>query len=1112
MTLEEQDSATAPVHVPAPRVQHRLWVAGQLTPHPAAYLGCTFLRLRGPLDTEALTRALTEIVDRHQVLRTSVGVRDGELVGTLHPSEAFGLGVEHVRPADLDEVMRAEASAPLDIERGLPLRARLLRLGPDDHVLSLTVHHLAFDRGSVRVLCDELETLYAHHAHRPAHRGEAGRPPLEPLTRQFRDIALEEDARHDAGEYELLLERRREALAELSPFELPPDRPRPPGRSGEGALHYAFELPAETVRRLADIGRGRAASLYMVLLAACQSVLYRHTGRTDVTTGTSSSTRRDPGADPVIGPFLNMLVIPGDVSGDPSFGELVSRVRDRALDAYEARLLPFNSVLTALGTDRDPARTPLFQVLVDFTVPVEPPSLAGLRVEELPTPGAGAKYDLTIEFHRTGEGVGCAVEWDTALYDRSTITRLTGHLRRVLTAVADDPDLRTDRIPMLGPEESRRIQECAVSEPSSPSTRCLHELFTEQADRTPDAVAVEEGGLTLTYAELDRESMAIARALVSRGVGPDVPVGVLLDRSVDMVTTVLGILKAGGAYLPIDPETPPHRIGALLSAASAPVCVVPEEGESADTDLAEARAAAVEADCATVDPGTLRRSGAASQTPLPSVRPAHLCTVYFTSGSTGTPKGVASTHQGWVGQMGNMQRRYRLSAGDAVLLKTPLSFDDVGREIFWTLMVGGRIVVVPPGLHRDPRALLQAAIAHRVRWLQFVPSMLALFLEEIGPEHLDGLSALRHVVSDGDRLSPETVRLFFERLGPLGCQLNNHWGTTEVSIDSTHHECDSGDGEGEEAVALGRPMENHAVYVLDHTFQPVPVGAFGELCIGGTGLARGYLADPGRTARAFIPHPWRPGERLYRTGDTGRLLPGGSFQYGGRGDHQVKIRGIRIELGEVEAAVRAFPGVSDAVATVWEPAPGDRRIVAYAAHTSSADGSADAEEAEIRGALRDFLVARLTPAAVPGALVLLPRLPRNPSGKVNRRALPPPDPDALHIEPYTAPETDAEEAVVGIWASVLGRTRLGVKDDFFAAGGHSLLVTRAVNRMREAFGVDVPVRLIFEHPTVRETALRLEEMVLADIESMSDAEAERLAVVETPHTRGARERADVRAL
>ncbi len=1049
-----------PIQVSVPRVQHRLWLADQLATDGATYLGNLFLRLRGPLDIAALRRALTEIVTRHEVLRTSISLQDGEVTGLLYPPVEVRLPVDPLPEGGLDAAMRAEAATALDITAGPPFRARLVRCADEDHVLSLAVHHTAIDRGSVAILYRELADGYN------AVVAGADLEPRPPLNRQFRELAAAADARDDDGELSAALAARCVALRGSSPFELPPDRPRPVIRRAAGALRHGFDLSEDLTQRLTELGTRHAATLFMVLLAGCQLVLHRYTGRTDVTTGTSSSARETIESTEVIGPFLNMVVMPGDVSGNPTFAELVDRTRAQALDAYETRLVPFDSVVAASGIERDPARTPLFGILVDFRTEDNPPALTGLQVTELATPGAGAKYDLSIDFRRTGAGIAVHVEWDTALYEEDTVTRLLGHLRTALVAVAADPALRVDEVPMLSPTEVAELRSHAEPAPVSSPARCLHELFLDQAARTPDAVAVQEGDHTLSYAELDRLSAAIAGGLVSHGVGPDVLVAVLLDRSVDQVATVLGILRAGGAYLPIDPETPLTRLVALLTTAGAPLCVVPTSKLAIPTGSG----------CRPLEVVELTRASAPAR-PLPAVSPEHMCSVYFTSGSTGDPKGVACTHRGWHGQLANLQARYRLAAGETLLLKTPLTFDDVAREIFWPLMLGARVVVLPPGLHRDPRAIIAAAVRHRVVWLQFVPSLLTIFLEEIETTHLPGLRLLREVVSDGDRLRPETVRLFFDRLGSLACRLNNHWGTTEVSIDSTHHVCTAEDGDAADIVALGRPMENHEVYVLDQSFQLVPFGVVGEMCIGGTGLARGYLAKPGLTARAFVPHPWRRGERLYRTGDTGRLRWDGALEYRGRRDHQVKVRGVRIELGEVEAAVRAFPGVTDAAVVAWEPVPGDCRLVAYVVSTGGER-------------LRDFLVDRLPTAAVPAVLVALPSLPRLPSGKLDRRALPQPDPSAPAIEPYVVPANDTERVVAGIWATVLGVPRLGATDNFFVAGGHSLLVTRAVNRMRDAFAIDVPVRLVFDNPTVRAVAARVEDLVFAQIEAMSETEAE----------------------
>jgi amino acid adenylation domain-containing protein len=1068
-----------PAIVEVPRAQQRVWVADQLTAEPAAYLGGVFLRLHGRLDVRAVRQALTAIVTRHEVLRTSVVERDGELVGLLRPVEAFGLEVVDVGAAGVAAAIRAAATTPLNVADGLPVRARLLRAAADEHVLCVVMHHLAHDGASVGILYRELAYFYANFA----GAAPADQPP--PMTRQFREIAAAEEARWQAGELVPMLAERRSTLAGRSPFELPTDRPRPPVRSGAGDLCRGPELPAETVEGIARLAREHGATLFMVLLAACHAVLYRLSGRADVVTGTSSSTRRsDAPAQSAVGPFFNMIVIPGNVSGNPSFAQLLDRVRQSAMDAYESRLVPFDTLVSELAVDRDPAATPLFQILVDLIQPGEPPTLPGLRVEEILTSGTGSKYDLTVEFRQIPGGLGLFAEWDTALYEKETVQRLLTQLRRFLVTVAEDPGIGVDDVPLVDESELRTLQALAEAPPAELPDGCLHELVSRTAARIPDAAAIRDGPQTTTYADLDRRAVCLAAGLVELGVPVGAPVGVLLDRSTDMVVTVLGILRVGAAFVPIDTELPTARVAELLASAGATVCIVPAPLDDEPADLSALRAAVTDAGCRAVDvPALERRAGA--DVLLPFVRPDDLCAVYFTSGSTGVPKGVACTHRGWVSQMHNMQLRYELEPGEAILLKTPLSFDDVARELFWPLMIGAEIVVLPPGLHRDPQALVEAAIRHRLVWLQFVPSMLLHFLEAVRPEHVEDLR-LRHLVSDGDRLRPETAAAFYERLGGTGCRLNNHWGTTEVSIDTTHHVCEPADCTGDGAVAVGRPMEHNSVYLMDRTMQPVAPGAVGELCIGGEGLARGYLGRPGATAQVFVPHPWQVGQRLYRTGDLGRLRSDGSLQYFGRRDHQVKIRGVRVELGEVETAIRAYPPVCDVVVDTWEAEPGDRRLIAYVTGAQL-----------ISSAVREFVAERLPSAAVPSAIVILPALPRMPSGKIDRRSLPEPAVDAPNDSSYVAPETEAECAVADIWAKTLAVPWLGVEDNFFAAGGHSLLVTRVVNQMRSAFAVDIPIRLVFEHPTVREAAVELERLVLADIEALTEDEVTALLADDT---------------
>jgi amino acid adenylation domain-containing protein len=547
------------------------------------------------------------------------------------------------------------------------------------------------------------------------------------------------------------------------------------------------------------------------------------------------------------------------------------------------------------------------------------------------------------------------------------------------------------------------------------------------------------------------------------------PVAVLLHRSVDLLAGLLGILKAGGAYVPLEPDTPVARVATLLADAGCPVVLV--QPELAGTVVAAGGTPLLVAEAG---------NGPALPEPVP-VRPDNLCAVYFTSGSTGQPKGVACTHRGWVNRMWWMQRRHGLRPGDTVLHKTTLTFDDSAVELFWPLLVGGRVAMLGPRLHRDPRAILDAAIRYGAVHVNFVPSVLELVLDTMGEADVGRLAALRSVLSSGEALRPALVRQFLHRFGKRVC-LDNTWGVTEVSIDSTYHVCSAADARSPAAaVSLGQPIDNTDIVVLDRQGRPLPVGVTGELCIGGVGLARGYLNDPARTAVAFVPHPYRPGQRLYRTGDRGRMRADGSLEFLDRTDNQVKIRGVRVELGEVEATLRQHPRVIDAAVIAWQATPGDKRLAAYVV-LAVAGGQAVAE-------VRELLRERLPSYAVPGSIAVVPALPRLASGKLDRRALPAPDPGSGHDGEYRAPATASERTVAQIWAEVLGLPRIGVDDNFFAIGGHSLLGVRILTRMRQAFGLDLSMSLMFERPTIAAAAARVEELLLAEIEALSEEEA-----------------------
>jgi amino acid adenylation domain-containing protein len=1045
--------------------QKRLWFLDQFVADSTDYFIPMAVRIAGDLDVAALTAALREIVDRHEVLRTGVAVLEDEPVGLVRPAEEFvlELATPDVRGASLAEMVAEEGFRPFDIEHGLPIRATLLRLGERDHALCLTVHHMVFDERSTVIFFTELEALYGAFT--------AGRPsPLPPLPVQYADVAAFQESRVDSPEFAAKLDFWRTELDGATPFELAADLPRPQRRSAPAVLR-SFTVGPDVTAALERLASGAGATLFMALLAAWQTLLYRYSGVADVTLGTTAAEREVTESESLIGFFINMLVLRGDLSGNPGFAELLARTRDRTLEAYAHQDMPFDRLVAELGGERDLSRTPIFQSVVKLSNERgKDAALPGLVVSPLPGPSIPAKYDLELDFARRDSGLAGAIRYDTGLYLPATIDRLIGHLTTLLGAIAADPQTPIDDLPLAGPAERAAVRELTARSPVDFPDRCLHELVEEQVARTPHAVAVVDDDGQVSYAELDALANGIAVLLREHGVGPDVAVGVMLDRSVGMAAALLGVLKAGGAYLPIETDTPRARVEQLLADAAAPVCLV----SATRTDLVTAAGG---------HPLTLPPAGTPDAPAVP-VDPLNLAAVYYTSGSTGRPKGVACTHAGWVNRMCWMQRHHPLRPGETVLHKTTLTFDDAAVEIFWPLMVGARVAMLGPGLHRDPRAIADAAVRHRAVHVQFVPSMLDLFLETLTDADTAGLGELRSVLSSGEALRPALVRRFRDRFGDR-VVLDNTWGATEVSIDSTCRVCRPADGAGDHgAVSIGAPIDNNEVLVLDQRLDQLPIGVSGELFIAGVGLARGYLGDPRRTAEVFLPHPTIAGERIYRTGDWGRLGADGALTFLSRRDDQVKVRGVRVELGEVEHALRVHPSVADAAVIAWEAVPGDKRLAAYAVVRPGATCSARVLVEHARDLLPGY--------AVPSSIHMVDELPRHANGKLDRRGLPAPEVRDGHGEAPTAPRTSAERVVTEIWASVLGVEQLGVDDDFFTAGGHSLLATRAIGRMRQAFTPELPLTLMFECPTPARAAAMVEEILLAEIAELSDEQAREL--------------------
>jgi amino acid adenylation domain-containing protein len=1027
--------------------QRRLWFLDRMEPGSAFYNLPTAVRLRGALDVPALERALGEIVARHAVLRSVFREVAGEPVQAPLPPRALVLAADALPDADdaaLRAAVAAEARRPFDLAEGPPFRARLFRLGAEDHALVVTLHHVVGDAWSFGVLFRELAALYGAFA-----RGEAS--PLAPLPIQYADYAAWQRTHGTPEALKPQLDwwtERMKGAPDL--LELPADRPRPAVQKFRGGRH-SLQLSAALTERLRDIGGAHGATLFMVLLAAWQTLLARHTGREDVVVGSPIAGRGRAETEGLIGFFVNTLALRTDLSGDPSFGELLERVRRTALDAYARQDLPFETLVEALRIPRDLSRQPLFQAMLMLHRPQGTFVLPGLECRPVEADPGTSLFDLGLYAWDRPEGLHARLEYNADLFDAGTAARFAERLRTLLDGIAADPGAPLSRLPVMTADETAQLAAWNATERAYPGEACIHDLIARQAAATPDAVAVVFQDERVTYAELDRRANQLANHLRALGVGPEVRVGVCAERSVELVVALLATLKAGGGYVPLDPGYPRDRLAYML--ADSRISVLLAQAHLADRIPPHgARTVLLDADW----PRIARESGAA---PVAGVTLDHLAYVIYTSGSTGQPKGAENAHRGIRNRLLWMQEAFGLDATDAILQKTPFSFDVSVWEFFWPLMTGARLVMAKPEGHREPAYLAGLIGQEGVTTLHFVPSMLQAFLEE--PD-LSACAPLRRVVCSGEALPAELQTRFFQR---IGAELHNLYGPTEAAVDVTWWPCARGDDR--RGVPIGRPIANTRVHLLDARRNPVPVGVAGELYIAGVQVGRGYLGRRGLTAERFVPDPFSatPGARMYRTGDLARWLADGSVDYLGRADHQVKIRGFRIELGEVEAALAAHPGVREAVVVARTDAPGETRLVAYL--TASGDSAPDA------AALREHLRAGLPEYMVPAAFVAMEALPLSPNGKVDRKALPAPEAKRDEAVAFVAPRDETERAIAALWCEALRVEQVGVDDNFFDLGGHSLLLVRVHGRIREALGAEITVVELFQHPTVGSLAARL---------------------------------------
>ncbi|HEU0054821.1 MAG TPA: amino acid adenylation domain-containing protein, partial [Longimicrobium sp.] len=1024
--------------LPLSFTQERLWFLDRLEPGSAVYNIPMARRLGGALDEAALERALGEIVRRHEALRTVFAEVGGSPVQVIAPFGGFALPVEDLsglsdadREAAVRRRAREEAARPFDLAAGPLFRAALLRLGAEDHVLLLSMHHIVSDGWSMGVLFRELSALYE------AYR-EGGESPLPELPLQYADYAVWQREQLEGKVLDLQLAYWRERLAGAPELlELPTDHPRPAVQTFRGAT-VPLELSLELLERLRALGRNEGATLYMALLGAFQVLLSKYSGSDDIVVGSPTAGRTRAEVEELIGFFVNTLVLRTDVSGDPSFREVLRRVREATLGAYEHQEVPFERLVAELQPERSRSHAPLFQV--SFTmdaVQYAGGGLAGLSVQGAGTELEVAKLDLSLTLIATPQGMRGGLTYSTDLFEPGTIERMARHLERVLEQVAADASVRLSRVDLLGEAERTLVLEAWNDTAAEvPADRCIHALFEAQAARTPEAVAVLFEGARLTYGELDARANRLAHYLVRRGVRPETRVGVCLERGPEMVVAILAVLKAGGAYVPLDPAYPPERLAFMLADSGAPLLLtrgsLPEGLASNAVEVVR------------LDADRERIEAESEKAPTAGVLPGNLAYVIYTSGSTGRPKGVLVPHRGLANVARAHARDFGVGAGDRVLQFASPSFDASVAEMVMALAAGATLVMGTRETLAPGPDLLRLLHDEEVTMATLPPSVLAV----LPPAELP---ALRTLMTAGEALPAELV----ERWAPER-RFFNLYGPTEATIWSTTAACAPGGGRP----PIGRPVANTSAYVLDARGEPVPVGVPGELYVGGVGVARGYLGRPGLTAGKFVPDPFsvEGGARLYRTGDRVRWSAGGELEFLGRVDEQVKMRGFRIEPGEIEAVLSAHAEVREARVILREDAPGEKRLVAYVV------GGVEA------GVLREHLLRELPEYMVPSAFVALEALPLTPNGKLDRRALPAPEGDAYARRGYEAPLGEVETALAEIWAEVLGLERVGRWDHFFELGGHSLLAIRLIERMRRE-GLYMEVRALFTTPVLAELAL-----------------------------------------
>ncbi len=1045
--------------IPLSFAQQRLWFFDQFEAGKSFYNLPGAIRLKGKLNVAVLEQTFNEIVNRHEALRSTFTEVQGQPIQVIATSGTrLRLPVidlrelpQSDREAAVKQLSAKEAQQPFDLERGPLLRTSLLKLSEEEYVLLLTMHHIVSDGWSIGVLARELAAIYEALS-------AGNQPPLPELPVQYADFAIWQRNWLCGEVLQTQLAYWKQQLEGAPPLlELPADRPRPPIQTSEGATQSLL-LSQELTAALKNLSQREDVTLFMTLLAAFKALLYRYTGRTDLLVGSPIANRNRAEIEGLIGVFVNTLVLRTDVSGDPTFRELLLRLREVTLGAYAHQDLPFEKLVEELQPDRSLSYNPVFQVMFQLrNNPMPPLDLPGLTLSLLEVETNTTQFDLSLDLEEVGERLQASVEYSTDLFDRATITRMLGHLQTLLEGIAANPDQHLSSLPLLTAAEKQQLLEWNNTFAQYPQDKGIHQLFEEAVERSPDAVAVVFEGEELSYRELNARANQLARHLRSLGVEPEVLVGICVERSPLMVIGLLGVLKAGGAYVPLDPNYPKERLAFMLEDSSVQVLLAPEK-------LLE-KLPPHSARVVCLDSGWEEIAFYSSENPRCSVKPENLAYVIYTSGSTGKPKGVLIEHRSLVNYTTAAIAEYGIEKRDRVLQFASISFDASAEEIYPCLTSGATLVLRTDSMLDSAGVFLEKCRTWNLTVLSLPTAYWHELTALLSQETLVLAPSLRLTIIGGEKALAERLKTWIERVGQQ-VRLVNTYGPTEATVVGTICELSAADATLRE-LPIGRPIGNVQTYILDCNGQPVPTGIPGELHVGGAGLARGYLNRPELTEEKFIPSPFsnKPGSRLYKTGDLTRYRPDGNIEYVGRIDNQVKIRGFRIELAEIEAVLSQHPAVRESAVLVWFEANARKRLVAYVVPDAREQNSSLPSSE-----LRQFLQERLPEYMVPSAFVLLEKLPLTPNSKLDRKALPAPDRDRHELEEaFAAPSTAIEKILAEIWAQVLGLEQVGIDDNFFELGGDSILSIQVISKANQA-GLWLTPKQLFQHQTIAQLA------------------------------------------